>query len=410
MAFKAFKYRIYPNQKQTKILEMNFGCKRFMWNALTANFNTPKDQQIKNLSEKEIKEQNPFLKEAISYALQQVRMDFFEAMKQFFNKKRKKRVGRMKFKKKGVCNDSFRIPAQSIGYSKGVDFEKGYVNVKKSMKIKCVFDRTFTGEIKSLTFSKNKCGQYFVSILVDVGEIKHHPKTGNDIGIDLGVKDLLTLSNGIKFENPKLFRENQTKLKTAQKHLSRKKHGSNRYNKQKLKMAKIHRDITNQRNWYYHNITSTLVKEYDSICIENLNVSGMLKNHKLAKAIQECSFSTFTNMLKYKADWYGKEVLQVGQFYPSSKTCSRCDHKMDKMELSIREWKCPSCGCVHDRDLNAAINIKNKCLEETYGIVKTSKSAELTDYIRGEAVRREDFLSGKSVHAFLDEANNLASV
>ncbi len=238
---KSYKYRIYPNKNQVIFLNENFGAVRFIWNQLVANFNNyGTENYIKNLSEKELKETNTWLKDRISYILQQKRMDFFETTKQYFNKSRKKKLGRPRFKKKGVCVDSFRIPGQAIGFQKAFDFEKQTLKISKLAKpLKLKIDRTFSGQIKSITISKNKLNQYFVSVCVEE-EIKLKSKTGKDIGLDLGLLDLVILSNGTKFINPKYFRETQTKLKRAQQHLSRKTKDSTRYIKQKLKVAKSH--------------------------------------------------------------------------------------------------------------------------------------------------------------------------
>ena len=220
---KSYKYRIYPNKNQSIFLNENFGAARFIWNQLVANFNNyGAENYIKNLSEKELKEVNPWLKDRISYILQQRRMDFFETIKQYFNKSRKKKLGRPRFKKKGVCVDSFRIPGQAIGFQKAFDFEKSTLKIPKlKSKLKLKIDRTFSGQIKSITISKNNLNQYFVSVCVEE-EIIPKMKTGKDIGLDLGLLDLAILSDGTRFQNPKYFRETQTKLKKAQQHLSRK--------------------------------------------------------------------------------------------------------------------------------------------------------------------------------------------
>jgi putative transposase len=330
-------------------------------------------------------------------------MDFFETTKQYFNKSRKKKLGRPKFKKKGVCVDSFRIPGQAIGFQKAFDFEKSTLKIPKlKSKLKLKIDRTFSGQIKSITISKNNLNQYFVSVCVEE-EIKSKVKTGKDIGLDLGLLDLVILSNGTKFSNPKYFRETQTKLKKAQQHLSRKTKDSSRYQKQKLKVAKIYKKITNQRNWYYHHISNYLVSKFDSIFVEDLNVAGMMKNRKLSKSIQDVSWSSLVNMISYKCKWYGKELLKIGRFFPSSKLCSSCGTKNDQLDLSVRSWTC-SCGCIHDRDVNAAKNILQEGLKVFHGVI----SAESVDYDRGEIVRPEDFLIG-NLKADFDEAINFST-
>jgi putative transposase len=395
---------MYPTFKQQQFLDRNFGAARFIWNSLVANFNNyGTDSFIKNMTEADLKSDNPWLKEVISYALQQKRMDFFEFMKQHFNKKRKKKVGRPKFKKKGIVVDSFRLPGQCLGYAKAFNFELGNVKIPKIKNpIKVIFDRTFAGQIKSATISKNKIGEYYISVCVEE-EIKQLPKTYRDIGIDLGLNDLLILSNGTKFKNPKIFRETQAELKRAQQHLSRKTKGSNRCNKQKLKVAKIYRKVARQRGWYYHNISLWLVKNFDSIILEDLNVSGMMKNRSLAKSIADACWSTLVGMISYKARWYGKEVFQIGRFLPSSKLCSSCGHRHeDKMDLSVREWTCGSCGTHHNRDVNAAKNIYKEGMFKKHGLL----SEELPDYSRGETIRPKDFLLGKLEASFVETISN----
>jgi putative transposase len=381
---------MYPTKEQQEFLDRNFGAARFIWNSLVANFNNyGTDSFIKNMTEADLKSDHPWLKEVISYALQQKRMDFFEFMKQHFNKKRKKKVGRPKFKKKGIAADSFRIPGQKMGYGTAFNFEIGNVKLPKIKKpVKVKFDRRFIGQVKSVTISKNKINEYYISVCVEE-EIEQLPKTYRDVGIDLGLNDLLILSDGTKFHNPKLFRKTQAELKTAQKHLARKVKGSNRYLKQKLKVAKIHKEITRQREWYYHNISLWLVRNFDSIVMEDLNVGGMMKNRSLAKSIADACWSTLVGMISYKSKWYGKEVLQIGRFFPSSKLCSSCGHRYEgKMDLSVRKWTCSSCGTQHDRDINAAKNIYQEGMKRFHGLV----SEELPDYSRGETIRPSWFI------------------
>jgi putative transposase len=264
-----------------------------------------------------------------------------------------------------------------------------------------VVDRKFSGEARSVTLSKNKCGQYFVSVLV-LEDVELKQNTGRSIGIDLGLKDLLILSSGMKIANPRWFRESQSKLKRAQQHFSRKTKGSKRYEVQRVKVAKIYQKVTLQRQFVYHNLSSWLVDNYDTIVLESLKVKNMIKNRKLAKSIQDASWSTLVSMIEYKSNWYGRAFHKIDTWYPSSKTCSSCGHKLDQLELSVREWTCPDCGEIHDRDLNAATNILHKGLDDLYGIT----SAELTEYRRGEAIRPEVSLpkaaSVKRLVSFID--------
>ena len=393
MIVKSYKYRLYPNKKQSKFLNQVFGDVRFVWNKLVENFNSYSTcGPNKPLNEKILKDTDEYswLKDSISYALQQKRMDFEEFKKQFFNKKRKKKLGKPQFKKKGITRDSFRIPGQQIGYNKAVDFENNTIKIPKMGKVKLVIDREFTGQLKSITVSKNKCDQYFVSILVEK-EIDLKQNTGRSVGIDLGLNSLLTLNNGVKINNPRWFRDSQSKLKKAQQHLSRKEKGSNRYLKQKLKVAKIHLKTTNQRSFVLHNLSSWLVNEYDNIFMEDLNVEGM-KRGNLGKSVSDASFSELTRQIEYKCTWYGKLFNKVNRFFPSSKLCSNCDYKNDDLKRSDSHWECPDCGIVHDRDINAAVNIYQQGFLDVYGI--DIRSEELPDLDsngilnrRGEAIR-----------------------
>ena len=205
--------------------------------------------------------------------------------------------------------------------------------------------------------SRNRSGQYFVSVLVEIEQC-YKQKTGKTVGVDLGIKTLATLSDGMTVENPHFLRENQAKLKRMRRHLSRKRLGGNRRDKCGLKVSRPHCDIANKRSWYMHNLTTMLVNNYDVIRVEDLNVSGMLQNHKLASSVSDTSFSMFRNQLEYKCRWYGKELIVIDRFYPSSKTCSRCGWKNKDLKLSDRTFVCKDCGLEIDRDLNAAINIQ----------------------------------------------------
>lgn len=218
------------------------------------------------------------------------------------------------------------------------------------------------------------------------------------VGIDLGLKDLFILSNGQVINNPKWFRENQSKLRSAQRHLSRKKKGSVRRNKARIKVAKIHEKIKNQRMNFLHEVSSALVSNYDVICIEDLNVSGMMKNHSLAKSIQDASWSTFVSLLFYKCSWYGKTLVKIDRFFPLSKTCSDCGFKMDEMNLDVREWSCPSCGEKHNRDINAAKNILVRGFSDLSGL-EFDSFPKLSSEEYFENSRREELsLFGENHH------------
>ena len=383
MVLRAYKYRLYPTKQQADYLNRVFGSVRFVWNQLVANFNSwSSEGPNRPMNEKILKDTPEYgwLSDSISYALQQKRMDFDETKKQHFNKKRKTKLGRMKFKKKGIARDSFRIPVASMGGQKAIDLDNGRIKLPKMTAMKMVVDREFTGIAKSVTISKNKIDQFFVSILVEE-EVSVKTNVGRSIGIDLGLNHLATLSNGIQVENHRWFRETQAELKRAQQHLSRKSKGSNRYEKQRQKVAKIHLKIKNQRSWATHNLTTSIINAFDTIIVEDLNVAGMKK--LFGKSISDAAFGEIIRQLEYKSNWYGRTFHKIDRWYPSSKTCNCCGYKMDTMPLDIREWTCPNCGSHHDRDLNAAKNILDEGLRDLYGFT----SDELADYRRGEEVR-----------------------
>lgn len=382
---KAYKFRIYPTKSQEINLNKTFGCVRFLWNKHVATFNSFNiEGPIQKITSKLLKdvEQYSWLNEVSAAALQQKDMDFFEFKKQYFSKSRTKKLGRPNFKKRG-CNDSFRLPNQKFT----LDQSDSRIRLEKIGKVKVVLDRVIPTEAKLLnvTVSKNRSNEYYVSILVDE-QIQVKPTTGGSVGIDLGFIDLLTLSNGLVIENPRWFRKNQTKLSRNQKHLSRKVQGSNRYENQRLKVAKLHQKVSRQRNWYHHQISSYLVNNFDTICMENLNIAGMKK--LFGKSASDAGLSTLVNQIQYKSTWYGRTFHKVDRFFASSKTCSHCGEKT-QFGLDVRTWICDNCGTKHDRDLNAAVNILKKGLSDLYDFT----SAELTEVVRrnsNECERGED--------------------
>lgn len=360
---KAFKYRIYPNKSQKELLSKTFGCIRVIWNANVESFNSyDKDNKPKPkiITKSDLVIDRPWLNEVSAAAIQQKVRDFQETSKQFFSKTRKKKINRPSFKKKSG-NQSYRLPNQKFSIN------GNKIRLEKIGWVKMSVDRIIpdNSKILSCTISKNCCNQYFVSVSVDT-VIYHKPKTGKSVGVDLGLKSFATLSDNIVIDNIKFFREKQSEIIKIQKHLSRKKKGSNRYKKNKFRIAGLHNKIANKRNDFLHNVTTLLVNNYDVICIEDLNVSGMLSNHKLAKAISDTSFSMFRSMLEYKCNWYGKELVVIDRFFPSSKTCSKCGWKKEDLTLSNRVFKCENCGIEIDRDLNAAINIERVGVDILY--------------------------------------------
>ncbi len=365
MTLKAFKYRLYPTVQQEVLLNKTFGCVRVVWNHHVEVFNKfdkKLTEQEQPLSTTQLKKNFEWLNEVSAAALQQKEMDFKAFKKNYFSKSRKKKIGRPSFKNRD-SHQSYRLPNQKF------TLNDSSIRLEKIGKVKLIVDRTVPMGCKfmSVTVSKNKCGQFFASVLVEM-EIIHKPKTGKSIGLDIGIKTFLTGSDGLTVENPSYFRESQAELKQAQQHLSRKKKGSVRSKKARLKVARIHNNIANQRNTFIQQITTKLINEYDFIAIENLNVSGMVKNRKLAKSISDASFAEFYAVLSYKAAWYGKAVVKVDRWFASSKTCSCCGWKNEKLTLSDRTFNCSSCGLEKDRDLNASENILKEALRVSSAI------------------------------------------
>ena len=378
MKLKAYKFRLYPTKEQGLIFAQFFGAKRWIFNhylhenkqrfmnkeAHLSKFDINYDiTKLKRLPETE------WLKSIDSIILQNASEDLYNAYSNFFNSIKGKRKGppvsTPKFKNKD-SRQSYRTRGVKV------NFESNLIKLPKIEWMKASIHRPFTGKIKSATISKNSSGQYYISILVEK-DIKLLPQTGIEIGIDLGIKDLAILSNGIKFDSPiKLFAKAKQKLKKEQRKLSRKTKGGNNRAKQKIKVAKAYQVVTNKRNAYYHEISNYLVTNFDSIYMESLNVKGMMKNRCLSRVIHESSWSTLVSMIKYKCEFYGKTFYQIGRFVPSSKTCSNCNHKLESLGLGNREWVCPSCGTHHDRDVNAAQNIKNFGQLDCYGQILTS--------------------------------------
>ena len=367
MTLKAFKYRLYPTVQQEILLNKTFGCVRVIWNHNVEVFN----KFDKNLTEQEqllsttqLKKNFEWMNEVSAAALQQKEMDFKVFKKNYFSTTRKKKIGRPSFKNRD-SHQSYRLPNQKF------TLNDSSIRLEKIGKVKLIVDRAVPMGCKfmSVTVSKNVCGQFFASVLVEM-EIIHKPKTGKSIGLDIGLKTFLTGSDGLTVENPTYFRESQAELKQAQQHLSRKKKGSKRRKKAKLKVAKIHNNIANQRNDFIQKTTTKLVNEYDFIAIEDLNVSGMVKNRKLAKSISDASFAEFYAVLSYKAAWYGKEVVKIDRWFASSKTCSCCGWKNNDLMLSDRVFICKACGLAKDRDVNASENILKEALRVS-GAIRT---------------------------------------
>lgn len=366
---KSFKYRLYPTKTQEVLLNKHFGCVRFVWNQFVDSFN--KREETPTSTELRRTEEFFFLKEVSAGAIQQKERDFREFKTQFFSTKRKNKLGFPKFKKKGVSNDSFRLPNQKFV------LEGSRLKLEKIGKVEIVVDREPTGRALSVTVSKDKTGCFFASILVET-EVQPKPSTGRSVGVDLGIKQLITTSDGLQV---KMFTENQSEQKHLQKILSRKVKGSSRYRRVKLRLAKVHKKVAARRTWLLHNISSFLVTNYDTIVLEDLNVSGMMKNHKLARAIQNQAWTQLVHQLSYKAKWFGSELIRIGRFFPSSKLCSRCGCLKDDLTLSDRTYTC-DCGLRLDRDLNAAINILAEGVDSAQTVIEGMSDSDSRTFVR----------------------------
>ena len=350
---RAYKFRLYPNREQKEYFAKCFGCTRFIYNQMLADKIEyyKKTGEMLNNTPAQYKKEYPWLKEVDSLALANAQMNLNKAYRNFF---RDKSVGFPKFKSKKRNRHSYTTNNQ-----KGTIYiEDKYIKLPKlKSMVKIKQHRQFHGEIKSCTISKTPTNKYYISILVDEN-IKQLPKSNNKVGIDLGITDFAITSDGEVFENPKWLRKSEKRLTKLQRDLSRKKKSSNNRNKARLKVAKLHEKIANQRKDFLHKLSSKIINENQVIVLEDLRVKNMLKNHKLAKAISEVSWFEFRRMLEYKANWYGREIIIAPSNYASSQLCSNCGDKSSQTkDLGCRTYICPVCGMVMDRDINASKNL-----------------------------------------------------
>jgi len=356
VSIKSYRYRFYPTSEQEEILARTFGCVRYVYNhALDYRSTTYKEtgkgatfaKTSLELTKWKREEETIWLKDVSCIPLQQSLRHLSTAFSNFFAKRTKY----PRFKR--------RSSKQSAVYTRNAfkwDAKFRNLRIAKLGRLNIHWSRLFRADPSTVVIIKTTTGKYFVSICINE-ESRAAPETEKEVGVDLGITNLATLSDGSTIENPKFTKRYAPRLARAQRKFSRKQKGSNRRHRARIRVAKIHERIANSRLDWMHKATTKLINENQVITVEDLNVQGMVKNRKLSKAISDCSWSEFVRQLKYKADWYGRDFRKIGRFVPTSKTCSDCGHRMAEMPLKIRSWQCPECHAEHDRDVNAAINI-----------------------------------------------------